>query len=41
MNINIDLTDLPFEKEKEDDIAIAITGKTFEILYNINEKYES
>ena len=40
MNINIDLTDLPFEKDKEEDIAIAITGKTFEILYNINEKYE-
>ena len=41
MNINIDLTDLPFEKDKEEDIAFAITGKTFEILYNINEKFES
>ena len=40
MNINIDLTDLPFEKDKEEDIAFAITGKTFEILYNINERYE-
>ena len=40
MNINIDLTDLPFEKDKEEDISFAITGKTFEILYNINEKYE-
>ena len=40
MNINIDLTDLPFEKDKEEDVDIAITGKTFEILYNINEKYE-
>lgn len=41
MNINIDLTDLPFEKDKEEDMAFAITGKTFEILYNINEKYEA
>ena len=41
MNINIDLTDLPFEKDKEEDISFAITGKTFEILYNINEKYDS
>ncbi len=41
MNINIDLTDLPFEKDKEEDIAFAITGKTFEILYNVNERYEA
>ena len=41
MNINIDLTDLPFEKDKEEDMAFAITGKTFEILYNMNERYES
>lgn len=40
MNINIDLTDLPFQKDEED-IAFAISGKTFEILYNVNEKYES
>ena len=40
MNINIDLTDLPFEKDKEEDITFAISGKTFEILYNLNERYE-
>lgn len=40
MNIKIDLTDLPFEKDKEEDITFAISGKTFEILYNLNERYE-
>ena len=38
-NINIDLTQLPFNKEE--DIIIAISGKTFEMLYNMNQKYES
>ena len=39
-NINIDLTQLPFNKEK-DDIVIAISGKVFEMLYFMNQKYES
>ena len=39
-NINVDLTQLPFNKEQED-IVIAIAGKTFEMLYNMNQKYES
>jgi magnesium-transporting ATPase (P-type) len=40
MNINIDLTQLPFNKEQEN-FAIAIAGKTFEMLYYMNQKYES
>ena len=39
-NINIDLNDIPFNKE-QDNFIIAISGKTFEILYNMNQKYES
>ena len=39
-NINVDLTQLPF-KNNQDDIIMAISGKTFEILYNMNQKYES
>ena len=38
-NINIDLNDIPFNKE-QDNFIIAISGKTFEILYNMNQKYE-
>ena len=40
MNINVDLTQLPFNKEQEN-ITIAIAGKTFEMLYYMNQKYES
>ena len=40
MNINVDLTDLPFNKEQEN-ITIAIAGKTFEMLYYMNQKYEA
>ena len=40
MNINVDLTQLPFNKDQED-FAIAIAGKTFEMLYYMNQKYES
>ena len=40
MNINVDLTDLPFKKEEEN-ITIAIAGKTFEMLYYMNQKYET
>ena len=39
-NINIDLTELPFNKEEEN-ITIAIAGKTFEMLYYMNQKYEA
>ena len=39
-NINVDLTQLPF-KNNQDDIIMAISGKTFEMLYNMNQKYES
>ena len=39
-NINIDLTQLPFNREQEN-IVIAISGKTFEMLYSMNQKYES
>ena len=39
-NINIDLTELPFNKEEEN-ITIAIAGKTFEMLYYMNQKYET
>ena len=38
-DIEVDLTQLPFDEEKGD-IELAITGKTFEILYRLNLKYE-
>ena len=38
-DIVVDLSRLPFDEEKED-IEIAVTGKTFEILYRLNLKYE-
>ena len=37
--VDINLEDIPFSKE-QDDIIIATSGKTFEILYNLNQKYE-
>ena len=41
-NIEIDLSSLPFEKNNiESNIQIEITGKTFETLYIINQKYEN
>ena len=40
MNINVDLTQLPFNND-QDDFTIAIAGKTFEMLYYMNQKYES
>ena len=40
-NIYIDLSSLPFDKNNdEDNIQIALTGKTFETLYHMNQKYE-
>ncbi len=40
-NIDIDLSSLPFDKDNDDDnIQIALTGKTFETLYHLNQKYE-
>ena len=38
--IEIDLSSLPFNEQQEGDIEIAITGKTFETLYRLNQKYE-
>ena len=41
-NIEIDLSSLPFDKDNlEGNIQIAITGKTFETLYRLNQKYEN
>jgi cation-transporting ATPase 13A3/4/5 len=40
-NINIDLNDIPFTKKDDENIIIAISGKTFEMLYYMNQKYES
>ena len=40
MNINVDLTQLPFNND-QDNFTIAIAGKTFEMLYYMNQKYES
>ena len=40
-NINIDLNDVPFNKEDDENIVLAISGKTFEMLYYMNQKYES
>ena len=40
-NIEIDLSSLPFDKKNDEaNIQIAITGKTFETLYRMNQKYE-
>ena len=40
-DIEIDMDSLPFNKNNEnEDFQIAITGKTFEILYRMNLKYE-
>ena len=36
----VDLTALPFKEDDEKDIELAITGKTFEVLYRLNKKYE-
>ena len=39
--IEIDLSQLPFDdKQDEENIEIAITGKNFETLYRLNQKYE-
>ena len=41
-NIEIDLSSLPFDKDAfEGNIQIAITGKTFETLFRLNQKYEN
>ena len=40
MNINVDLTQLPFDND-QDNFTIAIAGKTFEMLYYMNQKYET
>ena len=41
-NIEIDFSSLPFDRNKMDaNIQIAITGKTFETLYRMNQKYEN
>ena len=37
--LEINLDDLPFSEE-QDNIIVATSGKTFEILYNLNQKYE-
>ena len=37
--IEMNLEDIPFSLE-DDDIIIATSGRTFEILYNLNQKYE-
>jgi hypothetical protein len=39
-NLKIDLTFVLFKENKEGDIEIAVTGKTFDILYKLNQKYE-
>ena len=36
----VDLSAVPFKEDDEKDIEIAITGKTFEVLYRLNKKYE-
>ena len=41
ININIDLNDIPFTKKDDENIIIAISGKTFEMLYYKKKKYES
>ena len=37
--VDINLDDVPFSTE-QDDVIVATSGKTFEILYNLNQKYE-
>ena len=39
-NLEIDLDLVPFKEDQEGDIEIAVTGKTFETLYRLNQKYE-
>ena len=39
-NLDVDLEHMPFKDEQEKEIEIAITGKTFEVLYRLNKKYE-
>ena len=40
-NLEVDLSTLPFKEDQdEEEIEIAITGKTFETLYRLNQKYE-
>ena len=40
-NIYVDITNLPFKDNDEKNIELAITGKTFEVLYKLNKKYEN
>ena len=37
----VDLKTLPFKEDDEKEIEIAITGKTFEVLYRLNKRYEN
>ena len=37
----VDLETVPFKEDDEKEIEIAVTGKTFEILYKLNKKYEN
>ena len=39
-DILIDMNSIPFNEQQQQDIEIAITGKTFETLYRLNQKYE-
>ena len=38
--LEIDLDTVPFKEDQDNNIEIAITGKTFETLYKLNQKYE-
>ena len=39
-NLIVDLDTIPFNDAQDKEIEIAITGKTFEVLYKLNKKYE-
>ena len=39
-NLIVDLDTIPFNDTQDKEIEIAITGKTFEVLYKLNKKYE-
>lgn len=39
-DILIDMSTVPFNEQEQQDIEIAVTGKTFETLYRLNQKYE-
>jgi len=39
-NLEIDLDLVPFKEDQEGNIEIVVTGKTFETLYRLNQKYE-